>query len=243
MMATVARRQYVGPVSRSRTKVFRGGDGFLEGSLLPYIQRASLLTAAVAVALALPGCAQASTDTAAREEERSPGSSAAGGDEKVATIGDKAITGAELDEYMKSSNLNALREYFNARKQALENLINRRLLEEEAARQGITMEELQQKLLATASPVTDADVEKFYNDNKARMGQNSLDAMRGRIRQYLENQNQQQALSSFLQEQRVLKEVAVHIEPFRVEIAVAEHDATRGPTSAPVTIVEFSDFQ
>ena len=66
--------------------------------------------------------------------------------------------------------------------------------------------------------------------------------MAGQIREFLRQQAEQRAESEFLAvlEQRFA--VDYRLEPFRVDIA-ADGFATLGPQDAPVTIVEFSDFE
>jgi len=192
---------------------------------------------AAAVAILMAACGAASSDA---------GSAASGGGKDgavVAKIGDVSISQAELDAELRKVNMKAVQDYYEAQRQALDGLINTRLLQAEATRQSKSVEELQQQIVSTAPAVADADVEKFYNDNKERMGQQSLDAMRERIRTYLSSQNQQQALASFIEDQRQKQGVSVMMDPPRAEVAIAQNDPYKGPAGAPVTIVEFSDFQ
>ena len=205
-----------------------------------YRMNASRAVPVAALAILLAACGAASSD--ARPAASGDGKDGKGG-AVVAKIGEVSITQDELDKQMRTANPKAVQEYYDAQRQVLEGLINSRILEAEAGRQGMTLEELQQKIVSTAPAVTDADVEKFYNENQSRMGQQSLDAMRQRIRDFLENQGRQQALGTFLEGERTRQGVAVTIEPPRIEVAVAQHDPYKGPAGAQVTIVEFSDFQ
>ncbi len=197
----------------------------------------SALALLVGLALAVSACGAAAT---------SEGQAAAGkqdSDESVATIGGKPITRAELDAHLKKVNPKAFQDYFDAQKQALEMLLNERVMAAEAATRGTTPEALQQETLAAAPAVSDADVEKFYNDNQGRMQMQSLDAVRERIRGYLVQQGQQQVFAAFVQDLRRKQGVVVQLQAPRVEVQVAANDPFKGSKQAKVTIVEFSDFQ
>jgi hypothetical protein len=205
--------------------------------------RSEAFVLAFALIFSLTACGAATGQAGAGSKAKKAEQGGATGAEKVATIGSEVITRAELEEYMQQANPKAIQDYYEAQRQALGGLINTKLMDAEAARQGITSDELQQKLIATAAPVDDGAVVNFYNANQNRMGLKSLDEMRPQIKAYLENQNRQQALASFIQEQNKSAGVVVHMEPPRVEVAVAATDPYKGPVGAAITIVEFSDFQ
>ncbi len=192
----------------------------------------------VGLALTVTACGAAATSDSSQG-----GAGKSDGGETVATIGGKPVTRAELDAHLKKVNPQAIQQYFDAQRQALEMLLNERVIEAEATSRGTTAEALQQEVLATAPPVSDADAEKFYNENVNRMGGQSLDAMRDRIKGFLAQQGQQQAMTKFIQDLRTKQGVVVQMEPPRAEVTIAENDPYKGPKGAKVTIVEFSDFQ
>ncbi len=194
------------------------------------------LAALMALALIVPACAAATGEDTSSAGKKQEG-------ESVATIGGKQVTRDELETYMRKVNPQAIQQYYEARRQALEQLLGERIMEAEAASRGTTPEALQQEILGKAVPVTEADVEKFYNENKSRMGGQTLDAIRERIQAFLLNQNRQQAVAAFMQEGRKKQAVAIHMEPPRADVKVGEQDPSKGPAGAPIQIVEFSDFQ
>jgi hypothetical protein len=190
----------------------------------------------VGLALAVTACGAAATS----EPKGAPAKDSGG---PVATIAGKPVTRAELEAHLKKVNPQAVQQYYDAQKQALDMLLNERLMEAEATSRGTTSEALQQEVLATAGAVSDAEIEKFYNDNQSRMGMQSLDAMRERIRGFLAQQGQQQAMMKFIEGLRQKQGVVVNLEPPRADVQVAANDPYKGSKGAKVQIVEFSDFQ
>jgi protein-disulfide isomerase len=91
------------------------------------------------------------------------------------------------------------------------------------------------------SEVTDEQVDQFYEAQKARI-QQPKEEVAEQIRQYLSGQQAQQAQQALIGSLREKYEVSSFLEPMRTEVAAGDGPA-QGPADAPVTIVEFSDFQ
>lgn len=162
----------------------------------------------------------------------------------AAYIGGKAVTIADLDAKALGTNMKLAQSLYEARQKALNQMIMERLLMEEAAAQGITLDALISKRLAEkAKPVTDQDVEAFYNANRSRMRGQTLEEMSGRIRQHLASQRTNEARKSLLDELKQKSDVRITLEPPRVDVVIAANDPVQGPADAKVTIVEYADFQ
>ena len=121
---------------------------------------------------------------------------------------------------------------------SLETAIQDRLVDAEAASRKVTKEQL----LAEIKPATvsDADVDAFYEQNKAQIPK-PKEQVAGQIKTYLEQQGQQKARSEYFKTLEAKYKVDMKMEPIRVDVAAT--GPAKGPASAPVTIVEFSDFQ
>lgn len=127
--------------------------------------------------------------------------------------------------------------------QTLEQLVAEKLLEKEAVAQGISREQLiASQVQAQVAPPTVEEVEAFYEQNKARIQGGSKEQVLPHIEQYLVRQKSQQAYSDFLDRLQQKYGVEMDLEPLRLEVS-SEGSPSRGPENAPVTIVEFSDFQ
>ena len=77
----------------------------------------------------------------------------------------------------------------------------------------------------------------FYEKNKQRMGGATRDQVADRIRSFLDEQRNGEVTAAL----RKRANVTLMLEPPRV--TVAAEGPSLGPADAPVTIIEFSDFQ
>jgi protein-disulfide isomerase len=127
----------------------------------------------------------------------------------------------------------------------VDELIARRLVEKEAAARGISSDELiRTEIEAKVPAVTEAEQKAFYEQNKARIGNmGEAEAMK-QIEAYLRQQRVQQRQVAFVGDLKAKSSgVRVMLEPPRTAVAFGADDPVKGPANAPVTIVEFSDFQ
>jgi protein-disulfide isomerase len=187
-----------------------------------------------AAAVALAGlCARADPAVAA----------AADPDAVLAVVGGQPITRGDVERSAAAELAGLEREYaqreYDLVKSHLDRLVEQRLYAAEAARRATSEEEL----LGTidAAPVTDADVDLFYQQNEARI-RGTKEQLGPQIREYLEQLSEQRATEEFVAALRARHVVDYRLEPLRVEVA-ATGPARGGPPEAPVTIVEFADFQ
>lgn len=187
-------------------------------------------------------CATACAETGAPESAKSGGSDS--GSEVAARLGDQVITLEEVDAKAMANSVQAFQALYDARRQALDQIVAERLLAQEAASRGISEDELvdlevNQKVKA----VTDNDVETFFNQNQARMQGQTLEQIGPQIRQYLSSQSVSAARQTFFDGLKKKTALTVSLDPPRVPVTIAAHDPSMGPADAEVTIVEFSDFQ
>ena len=196
-----------------------------------------LLAAAV---LCMAGCASASSDAGAPAKG---GSSAA--NPVVVRIGDEALTLEQVDEKGRTLGIKPYQDLYEHRRQTIEQMVAENLMDREAKKRGITRDELlKQEVNDKAAAVTDADVSTFYEQNKPSMGGRELDDdLRVQIRTFLGQQKQMLARQDFLKRLRADTPVKITLDAPRVELVVAPTEPAKGPANAPVTIVEYSDFQ
>jgi protein-disulfide isomerase len=154
----------------------------------------------------------------------------------------KPITDAEVRKSAADQFAQLQHEYESSQHQLLESqldqVIEDRLLEAEAAARKISKEQI----LADLKPpvVTDAEVDAFYEQNKAQIPR-PKDEIAIQIKNYLEQKGQAEARQKFFDDLQVKYKVEKNLEPIRMEVAAT--GPAQGPANAPVTIVEFADFQ
>ena len=100
------------------------------------------------------------------------------------------------------------------------------------------------EVLPRVKPVTEEDARKLYEENKARV-QGGFDQLRPQVIQYLQNQAQAKAAEEYAAQLRSGANVQVFLkmpDPPMFDIAIDDRP-WKGGANAPVTIVEFTDFE
>jgi protein-disulfide isomerase len=165
----------------------------------------------------------------------------------LATIGDEKITMAELRTRAADQLDNLETQYQIAKsrivKSALDSLIRDRIWDAEARKTGKSVDSL---IAEAAGPnglvPSDADVNAWYQANQSRTGGRTLQELRPKIVDYLTRERRTAAAKKLEERLRTDLRVAVAYEPYRLQLN-NEKAPTLGKSEAPVTLVEFSDFQ
>jgi protein-disulfide isomerase len=165
-------------------------------------------------------------------------------DDKVATVGDRTITRAELEEHVRPKLIELDNERYEALREGLDELIADELEKREAKARGISVEQLEkQEVEAKIGSPSDADVQKVYDQNKAQLGGQTLEQVKPRIVEYLSGQQSEARKQAFIDELKKKYKTTVALRPPMVDVATAGRPERGGGTKAPVTIIEFSDYQ
>jgi len=169
--------------------------------------------------------------------------------EVVATVGSKTVTVAEVDDKAMQTpassfgSMKLSQALYEARRAALDDIVANILIDQEAKTRGIDRTALiEQEITAKVPAVSDSDVATWYQANQARVQGATLDQVRQPIKSYLTQQRIQVVREDYLNTLKAKTPVHVSLEPPRQTIATA-NSPSRGPATAPVEIVEFSDFQ
>jgi protein-disulfide isomerase len=157
----------------------------------------------------------------------------------VATVGTHRITQEEVDRSILQS-VNPARLY-DLRKSTLDRMINDYLLNQ-AAKQAHVTPDAYLKSQIHSKKITEADAKKYYNDNKDRFGKTSFDEVKIRLILALQQQEDSQQMDQALAKLRDAQKVNIALVAPRVQVASADHPSV-GAKDAPITMVEFGDFQ
>jgi len=124
----------------------------------------------------------------------------------------------------------------------LSRILEEKVLQAEAAQRGITKDQLLEKeLQGKVKEPTEDDVKAYYEANKQRINQPLLQ-ISSQIYSYLKTQSYNQAKSALVEQLKQAHGVKVSLQPLRDSVET-EGSPFQGPANAPVTLVEFSDFQ
>jgi protein-disulfide isomerase len=186
----------------------------------------------------LPACSAQDKKTAKSDMKKDDSS------QVLARVNGKPVTEGDVKSQAADQLDQLEREYLQRKHEIteteLKKVVQDRMLDAEAAATGVSKD----KILAGIKPsdVTDADAEAFYEKNKAQMPQRPKDTLMPQIKQYLQQNSQQEAREKYFTTLEAKYKVDYLYEPIRIEVASSGFPA-RGAAAAPVTIVEFSDFQ
>lgn len=158
----------------------------------------------------------------------------------VAEVDGEVIHQSDLDAYVKDKLFTIetrggnVSRTFELRQRWLPQMLQERALERMAAERGTDVDSVVRDEVERLGAISDEEVDAFLAANAARIGDADPAAVRDAVRTHLAQQRAVTALVS-------LAGVETMLEAPRVEVAA--DGPSLGPVDAPVTIVEFSDFQ
>jgi protein-disulfide isomerase len=168
------------------------------------------------------------------------GMAAAQDSEVVSEINGQKITRSELYEKEASTLLQARYDFYQAEQKALNNLIARRLLESEADRQHLSVDELLKR--EADSKVKDLTEEQLHTVYDVIGGKESFEAMRQKIQDSVRAARVQRARAEYIDLLREKGNLLVFLGPPSADIKVGD-SARLGPANAPVQLIEFADYE
>jgi len=199
------------------------------------------------VLLALAGCTETNSAAATPPRATTPvGGASPGIPEVLATIGDQQVTLADIrarvgDELDQMEN-RYRHEQYKVIEAALQNVLDERVLADEAKKKGKTVDDLVAAEVGGSLEPTDVEVRAWYTENQARIGGRTLDQVRPQIADYLRKEKRNKGVEKLNARLNKERRVEVRLEPFRVNLN-NDFAPSRGPSNSAVTLTEFSDFQ
>lgn len=163
----------------------------------------------------------------------------------VVTVAGQPITAGPMLERLKPIIYNLKIEAYEHTRQRVDRLVDDMLLLEEARRRQIGPEEIvRAEISDKVKAPTEEEVAKFYSENKARIS-GDLNSVRNQVASYLQNESRQRLEKDLSARLRTSAKIQwLLTEPAQpVQNISVDDDPSRGDANAPVTIVEFTDFQ
>lgn len=195
--------------------------------------------AALPALVLLAACARSGANA-----DTTRGAAPAGPDVTVAEGAGAPIKLSEVDE-KAAGKLDRLKdEEYEVRKAALEEIIADRLLDKEASRRGVSREVLlKAEVEDKAGAPSEADVQQVYDRARARLGSLTLDQVKPQIIASLLEQRRAERDKAFRAQLRDKAAVTVRLQQPRTTVELPADAPVMGPANAPVTVVEFLDYQ
>ena len=158
----------------------------------------------------------------------------------VAEVDGVKLTVTDLEREEAAKLLQARYQYYQAQSRALEDLIERKLLEQKATNENLTIDQLVDRdVKAQVKDPTEDQMRVYYEGLETDQ---SYEAVRGKILEKIRQVRLDKARSTYLNSLRERASVVVELAPPTVNVSI-ENANTRGSSLAPVTLVEFADYE
>jgi protein-disulfide isomerase len=161
----------------------------------------------------------------------------------LAIVAGSPISEAEIEELLGPRLAELRQREYQLRAEALDEAIAEHLVSREAALRGLAVPALIKAEIDDKSAPTPAEVADYYAANKSRFEGRTEAEAKAQIETGLRQQKRRERQAAYVHELRVKAGVKVLLEPLRVTVDAGTRAPTLGPEGAPVTILEFSDFQ
>jgi protein-disulfide isomerase len=158
----------------------------------------------------------------------------------VAVVGGHSVTLTELEQKQAAKLLAVRYQYYLAQRQALDQLIEDHLLEDQARREHLTVEQLLERHVAgEVKDPTEEQLQVYYEGVETK---EPFAVVRNNILGHLRQLRTAKARAAYVQSLRDQTSIHVALAPPSGEVDIANAPA-RGPRDAPVVIVEFADYE
>jgi protein-disulfide isomerase len=196
------------------------------------------------LALSIPGWILLTGCEATEVGASAPKTDAGSPGDVVAVVAGTEITLGEIEDLSAGGLIRVRQSRYDLLRGTLERLGIMKLIEMEAAERGITTEELQlTEVDQKVQPPTEREVEMTYEANKHRSGGKTYQELRNSILKTMIRERVVVRENQFINQMKEKYGFVVSLPAPRVDLELTEATPTRGNATAPITLVEFGDFQ
>lgn len=163
----------------------------------------------------------------------------------VATVNGDNITAGEVEDSLQTIIFNVQEQVYRLRKQQLDTRINDVLLQQEAQSRKITATALlEAEVGSKVQQPTENEARAFYEENKEKI-KADYSLIRPRIFQQLQERRDRSAQLAFADLLRKAATIQIFLTPPEQPVYAIniEDQPAKGKPEAPVTIVEFTDYE
>lgn len=167
----------------------------------------------------------------------------------AASVAGQVITYDELVQPVASRIHDLQQQIYRLERDRLDSLVAKMVMEKEAEKQGKPLQEFVKEVAAAQSiTVDDQEVESYYTENRPRWVdyKGPEQELMSQIRAYLQQQKIQQRVFEYAKALGPQYDLMIYLkEPQSpsIHVSIGKDDPVFGPENAPLTIVEFSDYQ
>ena len=162
--------------------------------------------------------------------------------EPLAVVGGQTVHYDDLLPLVASQVFQLRLKEYEVKSKALDNFVNKKLLEAEARKKGISGEKLlDQEVDSKVAEPAEIELQALYIVQKDQL-QRPFNEISPQLRQLLKQAKLQQARQDYYQRLREQAGVSIRLQKPLVQVG-NDPSRLRGNPAAPVMIVEFADFQ
>jgi protein-disulfide isomerase len=155
--------------------------------------------------------------------------------EPAASVGGWNLDVADVDKQITHK-------IYELREAKIQEMVIDHLLGLEAKANGLELNQVMEEMVnKKIPPLTDADVTAFIEANKSQLPEGGK-GMDVKIRSYLQNQLEENLQGMYLRSLTSKYDVKFLLKTPRYTVP-GPQDLSKGPATAPITIIEFSDFE
>ena len=160
----------------------------------------------------------------------------------VAEVNGDKLTTADLERQEGSKLLQSRYAYYEVQRKALDELIDQHLLEAQAQKQKLTVEQLLDHEVNSKLPAepTEDQIHVYYEGLETDKPYDQ--DMRGKIRQHIHDARVAKVKAAYLKTLRSQAQIMVELAPPSASVDLAGSPML-GSKNAPVVLVEFADYQ
>ena len=162
-----------------------------------------------------------------------------------ATVNGENITSADIEDALRPLVYAVQEQVYDLLKRDVDLKMNDTLLSLEAQKRSMTSRALlDAEVMSKLPAVTDADAQKFFDENKERLN-GDFARLKPQIIEYLRGQNERKAMSDYAERLRATSQAQTFLAPPDPPVyqIATDDQPSKGVESAKVTLVVFTDFQ
>jgi protein-disulfide isomerase len=158
----------------------------------------------------------------------------------VAEVNGEKLTFGDLEQQEGGQLLQARYQYYTSQRKALDQLIDEKLLEIHARSKGLTVDQLlDQEVYGKIKDPTDDQLQVYYEGLETS---EPFDAVKDRVLEHIRELRHGKARGAYVAELKKQAVLQVMLEAPSAMLNVKDA-YLRGPKNAPVTLVEFADYE
>ena len=166
-------------------------------------------------------------------------------DRVFATVNGQPVKSGQIEDVLAPLIFSFQQRVFDMRKTRLESMINSKLLDQEARTRGLTAAALlEAETSKVANSLTEEDAKRFYEENRNRIT-GEYAPLKDQLLSFVREQERRRLEAELADRLRKAASVRVFLAaPAPPAFALSYEDQPqKGSADAPVTIVEFTDFE